>query len=134
MIKGIEKVTRNHYKLLKGWYEERGLAMPKRSHFSTMGYIADGRVAGWLHLMNSDMALIEGLISDPNTIPSLRRDSVIKLCGFLTDTAIALGYPVVLGITKAPSIETVAQKLGYKELKGYKIMALDVSEEEEELA
>ena len=129
MIATIKKLTPFHYPMLREWYEKWGQTPPRPGHFSTMGYIADGRVAGWLHLMNSDMALIEGIISDPEGVPSLRKESLLKLCGFLVDTAITLGYPTIIGITKSKSIIDVGKKLGFSELKEYKIIALDAYNE-----
>jgi len=129
MVHTIKKLTPSHYPMISRWYEGWNQPVPKRCHFSTMGCIADGRVAGWLHLMNSDMALIEGVISDPESVPSLRKESLLKLCGFLVDTAVTLGYPTIIGITKSNSIISVSKKLGFSELKDFKIVALDASDD-----
>jgi hypothetical protein len=126
----IVKVKREHWALIRSWYRQRGLKAPKMAIFSDMGYIADGRVAGFLAIGNSSVAFIEGIISDPNTVPSLRKKSLMKLCGFLTDTALTLGYNTVIGVTKSASIVKVGEGLGFKELKGYKIIALTVEEDD----
>lgn len=79
-----------------------------------MGYIVDGRVAGWLYVTNSEVAFIEGLIADPDTIPSLRKASMRKLVGFLIDTALMLGFTKVFAVSKHPSVDKLAKEFGFK--------------------
>lgn len=128
-IKGIEKVTKAHLPLIKLWYQRRGMKMPRTGLLSTTGYIVDGRVAGWLHLTDSDIALIEGIIADPMSVPGLRRESLNKLSGYLIDTAILLGYNTVLAISKHPNIIQLSERYGFKELNGHKVMVLDASKD-----
>lgn len=127
--KAIIRIKPTHYPLIASWYENRDSVMPAIGDLSDCGYIADGRVAGWLYFTNSNIAMIEGIISDPDTVPSLRRESVFKLVGFLSDTALALGYTTIIGITKHPGMEDVCERLGYKECD-YKVLIL--SEEGDE--
>lgn len=128
--RSLVKIERHHLPLIKRWYRARGLPVPKSGHFSTLGYIADGRVAGWLHLMNSDLAMIEGVIADPFSVPSLRRESLNKLIGTLVDTALSLGYPTIIGISNHESILSLGKKYGFKELKDFKVIILDTSGDE----
>jgi len=94
-----------------------------------MGYMADGRVAAWLYLTNSGIAMIENVISDPHSVPSLRRQSLQKLIGFLVDTATALGYTTIIGVTKNKGILDISRKFGFKEMKDYKLVVLNTEEE-----
>lgn len=126
----IRRLGSKDYELIESWYNKRDRDMPEPASFSDMGFIADGRVAGWLYVTNSNMAMIEGIISDPDTIPSLRRESLTKLCGFLIDTAFMLGYTHIFGITEHPSIEQVCEKMGFRQSKGFKVYVLSESEEE----
>jgi hypothetical protein len=114
---------------MDGWYEQRGLPAPRRSSNSSLGCMADGRVAGFLYLTNSDVAMIEGIISDPRSVPSLRRESTTKLVGYFVDLATNLGYSTIIGISKHPSILKLGDKFGFKELKDYKIIVLDTLDE-----
>lgn len=117
-LNGLESIVRvksSHWPLISSWYEERGLKTPIKGNMSDMGFIADGRVAGWLYLTNSNIAMIEGIISDPHTIPSLRKASLAKLTGAMIDMALALGYTTILGITKHPSVKKLAKQYGFKE-------------------
>lgn len=126
-MKGIKRITTNHYPMIRQWYEARGKAAPSVETFSDLGWIADGRVAGWLYLTNSNMALIEGIIADPHSVPSLRKDSLRKLAGHLVDTALDLGYSNIFGITRHPSIDSVCKQLGFRSQE-FRVWALSDKE------
>lgn len=97
------------------WFKDRKLDTPSWHQLSDTGYIADDRVAGWLLCTNSSVAIIETIISNPATVPSLRRESLLKLGGFLVDTAMLLGYTNIICATKHPKLELTAHRLGFKE-------------------
>lgn len=122
----MKRITSKDFPMIVSWYKQRGLPSPDPRALSDVGFIADGRVAGWLYLTNSNMALIEGIISDPSSAPSLRRESIDKLVGFLIDFALELGYTQFLGVTKHPMVEKVGKKFGFKHLP-HKILHLDAS-------
>jgi hypothetical protein len=113
----IVKVNKYHMPQIDEWYAARGRKPPKSSTLSPLGFMADNRVAGWLYLTDSNVALIEGIIADPNTVPSLRRTSLRKLCGFLVDTALMLGYTNIIGMTEHPAIEEICKELGFNPTK-----------------
>lgn len=112
-----------HYPIIAKWYTERGLPAPKMSTLSDTGFILDNRVAGWLYMTNSKLAMIEGIISNPQSIPSLRKTSLLRLCALLVDTALALGYTDIIGISEHPSVLEVGKKLGFK-AKAYTLLSL----------
>lgn len=122
--KSIRKVTPADYPLIETWYAARGAKMPKNGILSDLGYIVDDRCVGWLYLTNSNMAMIENIVADPNTVPSLRRLSVKKLVGFLIDLATTMGYTNIFGITQHTSIMKLSKEFGFKELKNFKIVLL----------
>ncbi len=130
MIKprGIIKFQKQHWGLVSEWYRLRDLPMPKRTMHPAMGFIVDGRVAGWLYLTDSDIAMIEGVVADPLSVPSLRRQSTDKLIGYLIDTAMMLGYSTILGISKHSRMLDLTKRYGFKELKDYKVVVLDTTE------
>lgn len=120
------------YPLIDLWYKKRGIKAPARESLSDMGFIADDRVAGWLYLTNSNIAFIEGIIADPDSVPSLRRASLEKVCATMVDTAISLGYTQILGITTSPTIEKLGVKLGFVPTD-YKVLILKEKSLEDEL-
>jgi hypothetical protein len=102
------------YKLVSGWYEKRGLTPPPKALLSDMGFVADERAALWLYTTNSGMMMLEGLISNPDTVPSLRRASVKQLVCYLTDVAYARGAVAVFGVGRNKAVSRMLNKLGWK--------------------
>lgn len=125
----IVRITPDHYPMLRSWYEARGKRMPNTELLSDMGYIVDGRIAGWLYVTNSSMAMIEGIIADPATIPSLRKQSLRKLCGFLIDTALMLGFTDVFGISRHPSMTKISKEFGFKQAE-FNIFTLSTGQDD----
>lgn len=119
--------------MISEWYEKHGQVAPKQEQLSDMGFIVDNRVAGWVYLTNSNLALIECVISNPDTIPSLRKESLRKLAGLLVDTAVSLGCTEVIAITKHESIAELAQFLGFRPLPDHTVYVLSESENVEAL-
>lgn len=125
----IVRFTSDHYPLLKSWYAARGRIAPNRETLSDMGYVVDGRVIGFLYLTNSNVAMIEAIIADPNSVPSLRRASTDKLIGLLIDKAILLGYSSIFALSKHPSMHKAASKFGAKASTDFTLLTLDTNKE-----
>lgn len=123
--RSIVRVNPDHYPQLTSWYKGRGQRIDLEDSISDMGYIADGRVAGWLYITNSNCAMIEGLIADPNSLPSLRRASMRKLVGFLIDTALMLGFTNIFAISKHPSVAQLSKEFGFKVNDTLKVYTLN---------
>lgn len=127
LLKGsrtIVRITPDHYPQIHSWHEARGRRIDIEGNISDMGYLVDGRVAGWLYVTNSNAAFIEGLVADPNSVPSLRRASMRKLTGFLIDTAVMLGYTHIFAITRHPSVVKMAHEFGAKENSSLKVFTI----------
>jgi len=123
----LKRVTSKDFPVIVHWYRQRKLTPPDPRALSDVGFIADGRVAGWLYLTNSNIAMIEGIISDPSSTPGLRRESLNKLVGCLIDFAVHLGYTQIMGVTKHIGIEALGKRYGFKRLP-HTVIYLDASD------
>lgn len=120
----IRRLSERDWPLINKWYEQHGLARPKDSMLSDLGYMVDERVAGWLYITNSGMSFIENIISDPSVSPKARSLSTKCLIGFMIDLSHSFGYDTVFGITKHPAILKYGREFGFKEQKDYKLIVL----------
>lgn len=125
--RGLRRYTHRDYPMIKEWYALRGKQPPSPAILSDLGYIADDRVCGFLYLTNSNMAMIEGIVANPESVPSLRRESLTKLVGYMIDTALLLGYENIFGISQHPSIAREAERFGFK-TADYKIYMIRESD------
>lgn len=113
-LMAITRIKPKDYQTIASWYHAHKLTPPAWQDLSETGWIADNRVAGWLLCTNSSVAIIEHLISNPETVPSLRKESIEKLAGFMIDTALLLGYSNIIAASKHPSVDKVARRFGFK--------------------
>lgn len=128
--RSIRRYQEEDYDLIKLWFLKRGIDPPLPEELTDTGFIADERAVGFLYLTNGSIALLDGVITDPDTVPSLRRASLFKLLGCLTDFALCLGYRDIFGITSHPSIIENAKRLGGRVLDKKVVHLRDYHEEE----
>lgn len=114
---------------IAGWYHKRGQPIPAPESMSDLGFIVDDRVAGFIYLTNSNLAIIEGVVANPDTVPSLRKASLKKLAGLLVDTAVSLGCTEVIAITKHPAVAELARYIGFRELPEHRVFLLSENDE-----
>lgn len=116
MRPGVRKYRPQDYPTLARWYIEWGMSPPTPESLSDFGFIVDDRVAGFAYFTNSNIALIEGVISNPHTVPSHRRQALKRLMGMLIDTSVALGYTQIIGVTDHNRMIDLAHNFGFKTL------------------
>ena len=124
----IRRYKDEDYYLLECWCKDRGAVPPPKQCLSTLGFVSDERAIGFLYITDSNIAFIEYVISDPLTVPSMRRQSVKKLCGNLIDTAFLLGYTHVFALTEHPQIKKLCEEFGFKSKPSYELFVLAESE------
>lgn len=107
--------AKEHYRVIASWYHARELEAPLAEMLPEVGYVVDKKVAGWVTLTDSNMAVIDTFISNPHTTPSSRAHAIEKLTGVLIDSAMALGYTKIICLTNVPTLKKEAFKYGLKE-------------------
>ena len=109
----VRKYVKNDYRMICQWLKDRGMDKPLPASLSSVGYVCDERVVGFIYLTDSNVCLIEGIIANPHTVPSLRRDSIKHLSQFLIDKALSMGYKNIISTTYHPTIAKLAESLGF---------------------
>jgi len=108
------------YKEYSRWYQKICRSNPpKPDSLSTLGIIIEHQqekiCAGFLYITNSDIALIEFVIANPDAKGSVRKESLKKLLTQLEDEANYKGYKVLLILTSnAVFGENLAKNFNYK--------------------
>lgn len=120
-----------HYKAIASWYHARDLEAPIPDAIPDIGYIVDGKVAGWLHRTDTNMAIIDTYISNPHSTRSSRRHAVELLTATLLDAAGVMGCNKVICLVSIPDHNKLASKYNLKET-GQQVFTLEESDEEVE--
>lgn len=118
--------------MIAQWYRERGRQAPAPEILSDLGFIADDRVAGFIYLTNSSVAMLENVIANPTTVPSLRKESLRRLCGHLVDSCLLLGYTNIFALSNHPSIQKICKDMGFKDAT-FRVFTLAEKDEEPSL-
>lgn len=110
----IRRYQKRDFEMLKRWYKERGLGAPQEAALSDAGWVADERVVGFLYVTNSNIALIDGIVSDPHSLPSNRKQSLQQLCSTIVDVAVMMGYTNIIAATSNESIKEICRKMAFQ--------------------
>lgn len=127
----MTRYKHSHFGMIADWYQKRGLPIPSPSSVGDIGWIVDNRAAGWLYITAGNIALIEGVITNPETVPSMRKQSLKTLAGLMVDNALSLGCTNIIAITKHPSIMELCEYMGFKELQDHRVFALSEAQEDD---
>lgn len=123
-----------HYKAIASWYHARDMEAPALHQLPELGFIVDDRVAGFIYRTDSSVALIDGVISNPYTLPAARKLSLEKLAGLLVDTAVQLGYEDIIFTSKNESVKELGERMGFKKTNQqlFILNSPEIIEEEDE--
>ena len=116
------KIKEEDWSILEEWWSgwPDSLAPPKDSlpGNGTDGIIIEDNgkpvIAGFIYQTNSKLAMLEGLISDPNYKDRKKRDVAVHtllLC--LQEAAKIMGYKYIFGMTENKRITNLRTKFGW---------------------
>src|SRR5688500_8750332 len=103
-----------HRSMLQHWCVQRELPATSLDILPTRGCIVRGIAAGFLYQTDSQVAFLEGIISNPESDDSDRDKALDVIFLALFDIAAALGFTFVWGFTCRPEVVTRAQRLGFQ--------------------
>jgi sugar phosphate isomerase/epimerase len=104
------------------WYVDRGFAPIELANLPKFGLIEPGVTAGFLYQTDSDFAILEGFISNPESDQKARDESLDIITEALTEMARNLGFAKVLAITSNLKIENRAMKHNFSPLGDFKML------------
>lgn len=111
----ISVFTSGHIEEVNEWRKKRGSASIDGSSFPENGLIIPGVAAVFIYLTDSDIAMIEGLISNPSAGIMERGRGIKRLVSAAHATASKLRSKVVV-IIENDGVSKLALGLGYKSI------------------
>lgn len=97
------------------WYKSRGLPKFLRSMAPKTGFIVHGVAAVFVYMTDSSIAIIEGLVSNPEVEKSERRAVIRNLVNYAYDYAIGQ-KELVVAIIKNGWVKDLAKTTGYRSI------------------
>jgi hypothetical protein len=118
-------VLQTHYPTLVRWYEGQGQKPPPVEALPQSGFVVPGAVAGFLYRTDSCVAVVEGLIANPEIDLAARRRGLDLLSHALIDEARKLGFKTMTASTTFDAVIQRALAFGFIRLPGsYTVLAL----------
>lgn len=105
MVSKIRPYKPEDYDLIKSWWNAHNWKEVPSSSLPSCGYIVNEVCVGFLYLTNSDMALLEWVVSDPNSDVELRNQSLDLLLAVLTEEAKLNGVKFIFTATRHPKLQ-----------------------------
>lgn len=108
------------------WFDVRGKTMPHRSLFPSTGFIVNGIAAGFVYFTDSNVAIIEGYISNPHVDSKTRSNALDIITAELLMKAKSSGYKLLKCDTQLEAIKIRAKKHGFKPVGSYESFVLEI--------
>lgn len=108
------------------WAKARGAGEMDESLLSSTGMIVDGVAAGFLYLTNSRAAIIDGYISNPNSLKLERDQALNAITKGLLELARACGAKFIKCDSQLPAIQQRALANGFKSVGIYAVFTQEL--------
>lgn len=115
----VRAINRNKdYRQICSWWDCRDIPAVPLGLLPLNGFIVPGVCAGFLYLTDSDLAIIEGFISNPEATPITRNVGLDLITAALCARAKTLGYIAISAFTQLDIITSRATKHGFAVSQG----------------
>jgi hypothetical protein len=111
----IELVNEQNYSMLVEWWKQHNWSPVPLSMLPRTGFIVNDIVAGFIYSTDSNLCLIEWIISDPKSEKIKRKESLSVLLDTLCMAAKELGFNACFTYTKNKGLIETLQKNNFNE-------------------
>jgi hypothetical protein len=111
---------------INAWYKARGLPGVTLDTLPIIGQIVPNVAAGFLYLTDSSIALIEGVIANPDVIPEVRDIALDMIDLAITEDARRMGATHLIAVCVSPRLLKRSEHLGYTVGKAATILHKDL--------
>jgi hypothetical protein len=109
------------------WYDLRGEPGVKIEMLPRLGFLAPGIAAGFLYQTDSALALVEGLVSNPEALLCKRAKALHLILGALTDAAKDFGFKLVIGSSKKTGPVALTLRQGFRKIGSFEMVVKEVA-------
>jgi hypothetical protein len=113
---------------INSWYQERGLTALDAELLPKTGYIVPQIAVGFLYMTDSNMALLEGYITNPRASKRACITAIDSITSALLQAANELGVKHVLAFCDSHGIKRIAQRRhGMSEVGNFSLVTRKIS-------
>lgn len=109
------------------WYERRGEAPIPASMLPRLGLIVPGVAVGFLYQTDSSVALVEGLVTNPDAKLCDRAKALQIILEELVESARVFGFKQVIGFGASRGPVRLTLRQGFRCLGAYEMVMKEVS-------
>lgn len=109
----IRRVVEGDYYVIDEWRKARGLRKLPREYYPTNGMIIEGVAAVFLTKTDTDIALVENIVTNPEATVGDRSKALTKLLKRAEETAKKLGFTMLVGVvSNYDKVSSLAKRRG----------------------
>ena len=109
------------------WYTLRQEPSVRVEMLPRLGFIAPGVAAGFLYQTDSALALVEGLVSNPEALLCRRVKALSMILAALTEAAKDFGFKLVVGSSKRTGPVSLTLRQGFRKIGSYEMVVKEVA-------
>jgi hypothetical protein len=113
--------TEDHINQVKSWYKKREIIL-NYDVLPSLGLIIPNVAAGYMYLTTDNKAIIEGIITNPDSGFVPRSNAVTSILNALIDLAKKTNCKCIFGLSDTTSVIKRAEKLGFVEIGSYNLL------------
>lgn len=114
------------FKDISNWFSWRKQLIPSRSIFPANGFIVDNIAAGFVYFTDSQIAIIDCYVSNPESDAKTRDIALDKITDALILCAVASGHNIIKCDTQKEAIKIRAKKHGFRPIGSYESFILEL--------
>lgn len=114
-----------HEAMIQRWHEGWKVPIPSPSRLPRIGFIVQGRAAGWLMQTDTDIAYAVDLIADPDCDERLRGLAVYAVIKELKHVGELLQFRIIRVLTKIEGVASIVERLGGKIYDDVKVIEVN---------
>lgn len=123
----VRRFRPEHLAELGRWYVARGLPAPTSGVLPRVGYIVPGLAAGFLYRTDSEIALLDGFVSNPEAPPLDRGRAISRVLeALIAEVSTGAGVSHLVGLTRVRGMERLVERAGFASGDGYRLFSRKV--------
>ena len=111
---------------INSWYNKRKLPLVNAEIMPKTGFIVPGVAVAFMYKTDSEIALLDGCISNPDAAPYERKEALEIIMNELVCEAAHQGFNKVIAMTRHPSIKEVCKRANLRDIGEYTMFSKEL--------